>query len=111
MGSDRRFYPRGDVVFQVVYAEEPGKETNTLARDISASGVSFVTSELIPKNTVLNLVLHFKELPREICAEGRVVRSWSEGDKFFTAVEFTRIPYDDFVTVLDYSLTSLKLEE
>lgn len=111
MNVDSRRYPRADVNFDIDYKPQKDQsEVSGKAHDLSASGISFLTKEKLEPGTVLNLDLKLREINKDITAAGRVIRSWEYNNKIFTAVEFTQIDYNDFVTILDYSLAYLDEE-
>ncbi len=103
MSYDRRKYPRADLVFTVTYREED-RAVDTLSRDLSAGGISFVTEHPFEADRTLALAFTLEGLPGTIEARCQVVRSWEEGGRIYTAVLFTEIDDMDLMTVTDYSL-------
>lgn len=102
-GSERRRFPRADLVFRVRYrsirsgpvsADVPNPSRAT-GRDISLGGVSFRRTDVLDVGDVLHMSFYFDELPGEIAAVGRVIRSWDESDEPLVAVRFTVIDPDD----------------
>ncbi|MBW7857389.1 MAG: PilZ domain-containing protein [Leptonema sp. (in: Bacteria)] len=105
--SDRRRFPRADLVFRVKYRsiksvtpindedEELDQLQTETGRDISLGGVSFEATNPPESGEVLHLSFYFDELPGEIAAIGRVVRSWNAPGAILTAVKFTVIDPDD----------------
>lgn len=102
--SDRRRFPRADLVFRVKYRskistsatnDEPDQLQTEAGRDISLGGVCFEATNPPEAGEVLQLSFYFDELPGEIVAIGKVVRSWNSSGSILTAVKFTVIDPDD----------------
>ena len=107
---DRRFFPRAEAPLEVQYS--PGEELAPGdGKNLSAGGISFQTHSHYQKGDLLNLNLKLKGFERSIKARGKVLHSEPDGEYYSTAVIFTDIPYDDFITVLDYSLAHLDQTE
>lgn len=103
--KDLRRYPRADVKLVVEYHPDRSEGTNqAISHDLSASGVCFETDRTYEKGEKMVLKFHLPELNKVIPAKAYVVRSFEHEEKLLTAVEFTEIDYDDFLTILDYSL-------
>lgn len=71
------------------------KPSRATGRDISLGGVSFRRTDVLDVGDVLHMSFYFDELPGEIAAVGRVIRSWDESDEPLVAVRFTVIDPDD----------------
>ncbi|MCS6983502.1 MAG: PilZ domain-containing protein [Leptospiraceae bacterium] len=103
--KDMRRYPRADVRLKVEYTSlGTGVVETTHTHDLSASGVCFETEKMLERGERLRLRFTIPDINRQIEAEAIVVRSFEYEERPFTAVEFIDIPYDDFLTILDYSL-------
>ena len=105
VSDDRRRYPRADLVFSLTYSLEEA-QVETLSRDLSGDGVSFLCKTLVPLGTKIAISFGLEGVPGEIRATGRVVRSWEEGGSHFAAMHFTEIDEVERLIVLDYSLSA-----
>lgn len=106
---EKRRYPRADLIFNLeCLPEEGGEVKQPQPRDLSASGVSFCTEKELNEGELLNMALSIDGLPGRIEAKGRVVRSWNEGGKIFTAVEFEDIDPSDHEIVSSFIEEHLK---
>jgi len=102
--SERRRYPRADLVFRVRYRSidpavapslsEPDLQ-GAVGRDISLGGVSFRVSEDTVIGDTVHMAFYFDELPGEISAIGSVIRIWPEPGEKIVAVRFSVIDPDD----------------
>lgn len=107
--SDERRYPRADTYFEVQYKPAQTFTTEkTFSHDLSASGISFEVSNELKKGDTLELRLILKDAGTVIDSKGRIVRIWQDQGKTLAAVEFVHIDYEDFITILDYSLAHLE---
>lgn len=103
--TERRRFPRADLVFRVRYQTvEKGQAVveadqplagQALGRDISLGGVSFRSNLAFPAGASLRLSFYFEEVLGEISAVGRVMRTWSANGDHIVAVRFTVIDPDD----------------
>ena len=109
--SERRKYPRADLIFDLTYSIGEQGPVATFSRDISLGGVSFQTREEFELDTVLNLTFTMGVLPEGVTASGKVVRSWKDGAATYTAVEFTDIDGTDLMIILDYINSTLGKNE
>ncbi|WP_143464722.1 PilZ domain-containing protein [Leptonema illini] len=108
--SERRRFPRADLVFRVRYrsirsaipAPDAGQLSRAEGRDISLGGVSFRRTDEIQAGEVLHMSFYFDELPGEISAVGRIVRIWDEPGEQLVAVRFTVIDPDDCSILATY---------
>ncbi|MDH5718394.1 MAG: PilZ domain-containing protein [Spirochaetia bacterium] len=106
---ESRRYPRSDVPLIIsYYSEENSEERKGMAKDLSANGISFETDTTYEKDDILKLKMVLENLNKTIEASGRVVRSEVFEDKSVTAVELFNVDYEDFITILDYSLAYYK---
>ncbi len=103
--KDRKF-PRvkPEVTLEYQIASDHETSHNASPLDISASGISFCTEDDIGIDSVLRLTIRLDGIDHPIPAIGHVVRTYMEEGKHCLAVEFNSIDYDDFLTVLDYTL-------
>lgn len=107
MESERRQYPRADLVFQIRYSpsgaqdEQPGTE-DSISRDISVGGISIETKSELDPGKMIRLFFSFDELPGEIEATASVVRSWKQAGRNFAALRFTEIDSSDLEIIADY---------
>ncbi|MBU45485.1 MAG: hypothetical protein CMN76_19905 [Spirochaetaceae bacterium] len=94
--EEKRKFPRADLVFRIEYRTLKEEQPHTgMTRDLSMGGVSLETETPFDKGTPISLSFSFPELDGTIHATGRVVRSWQDGDKCFTALKFTAVHQDD----------------
>jgi len=105
--DDKRQYPRAEVEFHLKYAplrsESNDYHEASLHRDVSTGGISYVTDDAAPENGKFqDLMFTIDGLPGEIKAQGKVIRTWKEGDRTIVALEFTRINSADSVTLQDF---------
>ncbi|MBI40574.1 MAG: hypothetical protein CMF59_13325 [Leptospiraceae bacterium] len=94
--EEKRKFPRADLVFRIEYRTLKEEQPRAgMTRDLSLGGVSLETEGPLDKGTPLSLTFSFPELEGTIHATGRVVRSWDEEGKIFTALRFTAVHQDD----------------
>jgi hypothetical protein len=112
-GFDQRRYPRTGADVEIKYSSLPDRSADEKAKglDLNAGGISFETAGKLPENSVIKLELLLKILPKTVHAEGRVIRSWEEEGRFMAAVKFSKIEYNDFILLMDYSLAFYRPEE
>lgn len=109
--QERRF-PRVKPDVSVEYnvsssAAEGTRETHLL--DMSANGISFSVPGPIPEKTVLKMQMTVPGIDHIITAVGHVVRNFTIDGEHSVAVEINSIDYDDFITLLDYTLSGYDL--
>ncbi|MDH5656063.1 MAG: PilZ domain-containing protein [Spirochaetia bacterium] len=102
MGIEKRQFPRIDHVFKVKYETGRDKSVKTSAKDLSYGGVAFETENLLRSGDMVDLKIYFEELPGEIPAGAKIVRSWTEENKNFAAVEFTDLNEEDHTIIEEY---------
>ena len=102
MSSDKRIYPRIDLVFKIKYDADKKSSVTSRAIDLSCGGVAFITDSLLPEKENIDLKIYFEEIPGEIAAKARVVRSWTEDDVNIAAVVFTELDEEDRIIVEEY---------
>lgn len=100
--SQRRKFPRADIIFGVDYCTNEGAITSSLSHDISLGGISIKTLEIFSPGIILSVNLSLHGLPNAIQAKGKVVRSWEAGSDIFTALSFEDIDGTDHVLIKDY---------
>lgn len=103
--TERRRFPRADLVFRVRYQTvEKGQSVveadapvvgQAMGRDISLGGVSFRSDTPFPPGASLRLSFFFEEVLGEISAVGRVMRNWPVNGDHIVAIRFTVIDPDD----------------
>jgi len=112
--EEKRRFVRIDwpVVVQYKTLEEPITKDQTLGRDISENGISFVVYERLPKGTRLDIQIQtpFDSLP--IFVKGKVswIRALGEESKktFEVGVEFIEIDQKDQRRLREYIDTQIK---
>jgi len=103
--KEKRVYPRGRVEFPVLVKRKDQDDfQKTLASDISATGISFVSIADLKKDDLVYVILDLPVINTKIPVEGRVVRIWDESGVIHASLEVLDSSEDDFVTMLDYSL-------
>lgn len=105
--SNKRFYPRVNKSLEVTYSLDGGEEEVAIATDISASGLSIETRELITKGTVLKLSFHLKEMNKTVIAMGEAIRCCEDNDRNIAAIKFLEVPELDLIMLVDYTLANL----
>ncbi|HBS04695.1 MAG TPA: hypothetical protein DEA96_07015 [Leptospiraceae bacterium] len=94
--EEKRKFPRADLVFRIEYRTLKEEQPRAgMTRDLSLGGVSLETDGPLDKGTPLSLTFSFPELEGTIHATGRVVRSWEDQGKHYTALRFTAVHQDD----------------
>jgi len=109
--SERRKYPRADAAFNLSYALEEGTAKESFSKDFGTGGVSFQTQQEFQPGAKLDLTFRPSGAAEILRANGKVVRSWREGETIFTAVEFTEIDSQDLIFILDYINTAAQRKE
>ena len=107
--SDKRIYPRSKAGFMVKYRlNEHMPVHKAEAFDVSATGLSFITAEPLSVGQKLEFNLNLKEMDKTIPGKGEVVRNHTENGQHICSVRITGIDYDDFISMLDYSLAFME---
>ena len=91
---DNRKYPRVEIASKIKYFIDESVNFDALS-ELSANGVAFETHAKFPTGIHLFLDIELEGAEQGIVVRGRVVRSWRERGKIYTAVEFTDFKESD----------------
>lgn len=83
------------------------KPEHFLTRDISESGVRFLSYEFIIKDTILELTLNLTKIPFSFQTQAVVkwIRKDSTGERYEVGAEFLNIPQKAYQILVDYIAT------
>ena len=103
--KDQRNYPRADNKLEVYYSTDAKKEkSQTISKDISATGISFLVKEDFFPGDLLYLELILPHGAKSIQTKAIIIRNWIENEDKLVSLQYFDINYHDFITLLDYSL-------
>lgn len=106
LNTENRNYPRATSQIALVYSvNQTLEKTSGYTRDFSATGISFMVTEEIRPGSMINLELSLPDLDKKINTRATVIRNWIEDEINYISVQFFDINYEDFIILLDYSLT------
>ena len=94
MSQERRSYARLYVGIEANYTQKLAEEKSktVLIQDISLSGVRFISQEILPEKTELNLVLNIPEIGIPLIASGKVVWQKKFSESFYdTGIDFLNL--------------------
>lgn len=97
MGSDRRIAKRITCQSAIRYQLPDVKDfTNTIARNISDTGIGFISNEFIPKSSHLILELNEPRYNKYMRASGEIVwiSSQPHSERFYVGARFMEPPVE-----------------
>ena len=107
---EKRRYPRVQISLPIEFADLSGKDyRNVEVIDLNATGLSFASGRGFPPGVVITVTFEIPEIQKKIHTEVITRRSNRRAgeDRWITGVEFLKMNYDDFITLVDFTLAEL----
>jgi len=110
MTIEKRQYPRVDETFVVKYHIDDNAFIEFPSRNISASGLSFITDRLYAPGQPMKLTISLENIPGHIQLTGQIVRVWRENDQNLAGFHITDIESADKEVIVHFIMNAMQTD-